>query len=281
MGEGVSWFERLKELIKIDIKLERLINIEIINNHSPNPVNSPDSVNHNEEEGRLSINYDKLTFVEKVQIKKIVRSAHNENITLLSDESQERIRDIKSKEEEPDAKSVLDFFRDKIPYDDYIALRSAIYIDKLAREGLGYREVYRLKGEVANRFGGRGYKICNLYSTGYFESMIKPIYEEYSQHGFFDKKKFLHKYNIIINEEAFAIFVPDIMEKDEVKSAIKMKIARNLKYGRNDVTIHTKGKYNIAKVREAMIDIEEEGEYPVIQKDIEETENSISVKLWF
>lgn len=274
MVEG-SWFEKLKEVIKIDIKFDSLIKVQINNNNSSNPTD------YNEDEGLLFINYKKSNFVDKNKIREIVKGTHNEGIALLSSESQERIRDIKSKEAEPDVKSLLKFFRDKIPTDDYSVLRAAIYIDKLAREGLGYKEVYRLKGEIANRFGGRVYKICNLYALGYFETMIKPLYEEFSQHGFFDKKKFLHKYNTIINEEAFAIFVPDITEKDEVKSAIKIKIARNLKYGIKDVTIHSKGKYNITKVREAISDIEEEGEYPIINKDIEETGYNISAKLSF
>lgn len=219
--------------------------------------------------------------MEKNKIKDSLREAQNEGATLLVKESHERIRDIKSKEEEPDTKSLLNFFIDKLPADDYLALRAAIYTDKLAREGIGYKQVYRLKGETANRFGPRAYKICNLYSLGYFETVIKPLYEEFYHDGFFDRKKFLNKYNIIVNEEAFAIFVPDTMEKDEVRDAIKIKINRNLKYGRRDVTIHAKGRYNVAKVRGAISDIEEEGEYPITKMDIEETENGITAKLWF
>lgn len=274
-----SWFERaferLKEFIKVDITIHNLINIQINNNNSSN------QVDYSEDEGHLSVNYQKLPYVEKNKIREITRGAQHEGVPVLLNETQELIKDIKLNEAEPEVKSLLIFFRNKIPPDDFSALRAAIYIDKLAREGIGYKEVYRLKGDVARRFGGRGLKICNLYALGYFETMIKPIYEESNQHGFFDRKKFFHKYNIIINEEAFAIFVPDTMEKDEVKNAIKIKIARNLRYGRKNVTIHSKGKYNIAKVRGAISDIEEEGEYLIIQKDIEETENSISVKLWF
>jgi nucleoside diphosphate kinase len=274
-----SWFERafekLKEVIKIDIKFNNLINIQINNNNSSN------QVDYSEEEKYLSVNYQKLPYIEKNKIREITKGAQREGVPVLFNETQELIKDIKSNEAEPEVKSILIFFKSKIPPDDFSALRAAIYIDKRAREGLGYKEVYRLKGEVARRFGGRGLKICNLYALGYFETMIKPIYEEFNQDSFFDRKKFIRKYNIVVNEEAFAVFVPDIMEKDEVKSAIESKIARNLKYGRRDVTIHSKGKYNIAKVREAISNIDEEGEYLISKKDIEETENSITAKLWF
>ena len=272
-----SFFKKLKEIIKVYININKLINIQYIHiDLRP----SSKQLEYDEDTKRLSLNYKEFPYMEKNKIKEILREAQNEGATLLVNESQERIKDIKSKEEEPDTKSLLNFFKDKLPNDDYLALRAAIYIDKLAREHLDYKQVYRLKWETANRFGPRAYKICNLYALGYFETEIKPLYEEFYQDGFFDRKKFLNKYNTIINEEAFAIFVPDTMEKDEVDT-IKLKIARNLKYGRRDVTIHGKGRYNVAKVRGAISDIEEEGEYPIIKMDIEETGNNITSKLWF
>lgn len=274
MVEG-AWLERLKEFIKIDIKFDSLIKIQINNNNSSN------KDDYREEEGLLSTNIGKASFVEKNKIKEILKGAHNDSVAIISNESQELIKDIKLKEAEPDVKSLLKYFRDKIPAGDYIILRSAIYIDKLALEHKGYKEIHRLRGEVGERFGGRGTKIINLYARGYFKTIIKPLVEEFSQQGFFNKKNFLHKYNIIIEEEAFAIFVPDIMDGEEVKNAIKIKLIRNLKYGKREVTIHSIGKHNVAKVREAISVIEEEGEYPVIKKDIEETENTILAKLWF
>lgn len=111
--------------------------------------------------------------------------------------------------------------------------------------------------------------------------MIKPLYEEFSQHGFFDRKNFLYKYNIIINEEAFAVFVSGDMDSAEVKNAIKIKMSRNLKYGRRDVTIHGIGRSNTEKIREAITAIEREGEYPNIEKYIEEMGSIILAKLMF
>lgn len=277
MVEG-SWFEKLREIFKITINFNNFINIQINNN---NTTTSSGKVNYDEEVGLYSINNKNLTFVERNKVKEIVKSAQRESITIILDETQEQINDIKLNEAKPEVRKLLTQFKDIIPPHDYIALRSAIYIDKLAREGLGYKQVYRMKGEVARKFGGRGLKICNIYAVGYFETVIKPLYEEFIQDGYFDKKNFLREYNIIINEEAFAIFVPDIMDENEVKNTIKVKIIRNLQYGRKDVTIHAKGINNKAKVTKAIFDIEEEGEYPIINKEIEETQNTILAQLYF
>jgi len=71
------------------------------------------------------------------------------------------------------------------------------------------------------------------------------------------------------------------MEGNEVKTAIKIKIARNLKYGRRDITIHSIGKNNLAKVRKAISYIGEEREYPNMNINIEETGSILLAKLMF
>ena len=275
-----KWLEQLKKffeaVIKVDIKDIKfnLINIQINNNNSSKQVGY-------DEGGRVnSINLKKLSPTEKRKIGELLKEAQNEGTTLLLNESQELINDIKLKEELVDVKSLLDFFKTKIPLNDYKALRAAIYIDKRFKEGGKFEEIYRLKGDVARKYDGRGLKICNIYASGYFETMIKPLYEEFSQQGF-DRKDFINKYNIIINEEAFALFIRTDMDGVEVKNAIKIKMSRNLRYGRRDVTIHGIGRSNAEKIREAISDIENENEYPALEKHIEETGNIILAKLLF
>lgn len=273
-----SYFKKLKEIIKVHININNLINIQNIhinNNYSSKPLE------YDEDTKRLSLNNKKFSPTERTKIREILREAENEGATLLLKESEERVKDIKLKEESADVSSLLRFFKDKVPPNDFNALRGAIYVDKLAREGKKFEEVYHLKGEIGRKFGGRGLKICNLYASGYFETMIKPLYEEFSQHGFFDRKNFLNKYNTIINEEAFAVFVRGDMDSMEVKNTIKTKMQRNLKYGRRNVTIHGIGRSNAEKIREAITAIEREEEYPNIEKYIEEMGSIILVKLMF
>lgn len=266
-----AWFDKLKELVKIDIRIHDLIKINIHSN------DSSERLEYSEGEKSLSINLEKLTGDEKEEIGQLLRGAVGEGVALLEKHSVELIEDIKSKEESEDVRSLLEFFKDKIPIDDWNALRAAIYIRKRFEEGTSsFKEIYHLKGEVGKKYGKRGLKICNLCTSGYFETKIKPLYEEISQQGF-DEDDFLDIYNVIIDEEAFALFVSGDMSRNEVKSTIEQKIKRNLNYGIKNVTIHGIGKNNMTKIREAISGIEDE--HPNIKKDIEEKGNIILAKL--
>jgi hypothetical protein len=66
------------------------------------------------------------------------------------------------------------------------------------------------------------------------------------------EKDCIDKYNIIINEEAFALFVSGHMDSGQVKSDIKMKIDLNLRYGIRTVSIHGIGRSNKDKIKEAI-----------------------------
>ncbi|MCX9025428.1 MAG: hypothetical protein OIN85_04955 [Candidatus Methanoperedens sp.] len=269
-----KWFDKLKEIFKFENCFNNLLTINIKSNNYSKPFE------YNKETQVISLNYKKLPYTEINEIREILKGAQNEGTTFLLKESQELIKDIKLKEESGDVKPLLEYFITKIPPADYNALRSAIYIDTLFKEGRNSQDIYRLKGDVGRKYGGRGLKICNLYASGYFETMIKPLYEEFSQRGY-DKRDFINKYNIIINEEAFAVFIRSNMNDIEVKTTIKNKMSRNLGYGRRDITIHGIGRYNVEKIRKAISDIEEENEYPNIEKHIEETGSIILAKLSF
>lgn len=271
----MSWLTRLTEFVKIDIHnihVHDLINININKNDSSK------RFEHNEGAKTLSINIDQLNDAEKEELRQIVIESVNEDVTLLEQESEELIEDIKLKEQSEDVQSLLGYFRDKIPPTDFAALRSAVYIKKLFEAGTSSQDIYQLKGEVIKKYGKRGLNICNLCSSGYFDTTIKSLREEIIQQGY-DEEDFLQIYEIIINEEAFAIFVSGDMSNTEVKTAIERKINRNLKYGVKNLAIHGIGKNNAIKIREAVSDIE--GNYPNIKKRIEEKGNIILVKLDF
>lgn len=267
-------FNQLKEFVKVHFNLN--IQIPINLNYKCNTISSP--VEHNDKTNYLSFNLEKISPENLIILQEITKASVNEGAVLLDRESSELANDVKLKEESSDIKSLLEFFMNKIPQDDHSALRSAIYIKKRAQEGAGYEEIFRLKGDVGRKYWGRGLTICNLYASGYFETMIKPLYEELKERGV--EKDFINKYNIIINEEAFAIFVSGHMDSGQVKSDIKMKIDRNLRYGIKTVSIHGIGRINKDKIREAIFEIQKD-DYPNIETSIEETGNIILAKLAF
>lgn len=202
-----------------------------------------------------------------------------DDIPLLEQKSKERIEDIEEKESEDKTKALLDFFRGKIPDTDFAILRAAIYIKKRFDEGAPQAEIYALKGEVMAEYGVRGRKINNLLSSGYFESMIMPIYHEMVSHPGFTQEEFLDRYNLIIEEEAFAIFVQGWMMADALASIIHSKIKRNLKYGIYFITIHGIGRECVDSIKEIFADIEVN--YPVMKKKVDENNFIITAKFWF
>lgn len=158
-------------------------------------------------------------------------------------------------------------------------MRAAIYIRKRFEERTtNYELVYKLKGDVINKYGNRGNKICNLCSAGYFESMLEPLYNEMMRLQL-TPDDFLKRYNTIIEEEAFALFVTYNMSSPEVQNLIEMKIKRNQKYGIKFVRIHGIGRKNVETINEVLpyLSIEHQN----LRKIVEEMETIINVKLWW
>ncbi len=166
-----------------------------------------------------------------------------------------------------------------MPPDDFAALRGAIYINKRWDEGASYEEIHAIKGELMAKYGNRGRKINNLLSSGYFEDTIIPLYNEMAKYPNFTGAAFLERYSLIVDEEAFALFVNSRMMADALPTMIHSKIRRNLKYGVNYVTIHGLGKENVEHVKEILMDVEVN--YSILRKEIEETGFWIKVKYWF
>ncbi len=270
----MTWFDELKQVIKVDIKLEKLINIQINSN------NRADKVEYNPEKKRLSLNLKKFDPIEKEKVKKALTEAVREdNKILLEQNSEKVIEDFRSKEDSEDSQSLLRYFRDKIPPDDYVALRASLYIRKLFQEGTRQEVIYELKGDIIKEHGKRGLNICNLCSSGYFESWIKPLYDEMQKHPDFAEETFLKSYDLLINEMAFAVFVKEQTPPAEVRLFIENKIKRNLRYGIKFVNIHAIGKENVKKIRRVISELE--NKYPNIDKKIEEDRSVIFAKLRF
>lgn len=281
-----SFFEKLVQFFKVHLHIEihdivhNLVTVNHVHYHSDS--NAP-LIQQIEPQG-IALNLGKifssLPPAEKDEFKKLIREAVIENdIPLLEEESKKRIEDIQLKESGSDIKPLLDFFRGKIPDEDFIALRAAIYIKKRFDEGAPYGEIYALKGELITKFGNRGLKINNLVSSGYFTTMIMPIYKEMANSPDFSEEEFLKKYNLIINEEAFAVFVSGWMMADELAPIIHNKIRKNLKYGKNFVTIHGIGKENVNNIKDILLDVEVN--YHILRKSIVEKNYIITVKFWF
>lgn len=264
----------LEDIIKeIDTTLDRLIIILKRDNYS-------DNIEYLKEDKFVYINLEKLNPDEIEECRQITEIAvREENKILIEDDLEKLVEDIKFNESSEGNKKLLNFFKDKIPENDWDALRAAIYIRKRFEERTtNYELVYKLKGDVINKYGNRGNKICNLCSAGYFESMLEPLYNEMMRLQL-TPDDFLKRYNTIIEEEAFALFVTYNMSSPEVQNLIEMKIKRNRKYGIKFVRIHGIGRKNVETINEVLpyLSIEHQN----LRKIVEEMETIINVKLWW
>lgn len=144
----------------------------------------------------------------------ILKDAVKSGIPLIERESEEIVEDIIT--EEKNNAELLDFFKDKIPRDDFLALRAALFMRKSFRERSRRDFVYRLKLQIIQKYGLRGKSITNLCTSGYFETLIAPMYNEMVVKKGASPEDFLRAYDVIIKESAFAVFISSQMTMEIV-----------------------------------------------------------------
>ncbi len=280
---GAHLLGKLKTIFKGNIHIHDLFHltintIHITQNSPPNaePIarTAPDI---------LTLNIDKFSALSSNQKSEIIAAIQEavigEGIPILNDKLKERLEDIAVIESDTEIIAQLEFFKGKLPSEDYAALRSAIYIKNKFDARTPHDEIFTLKQELREKFGSRGLKISKLWSSGYFKDWIKPIYCRFKQDSHFSDDDFLVYYNLIIEEEAFAVFVPSTMTSDQLESVIHHKIKRNLHYGIYFITIHGIGKECVDTIRGIIPMIEKS--YEVINQDISEKHYIIRAKFWF
>jgi hypothetical protein len=264
--------EKLKHLVKLEGCSFTFINIQINSNNTSEKYTS---LNGGQ---TLGINLNKLSPSEKEELKPLIPQAVAGGALLLEDKSIERIEDIELKERTPDEKDILAFFKGKIPHPDYTALRASLYLRKRFSEGADRDEIAKLKGEITWKYGRRGRNISDLCSAGYFETLIKTIFEEKERSGYTEQEIF-DTYDLIVEEGTLTVFVSTGMSPDQVRQEIEGKIKRNKQYGLHILYIHGIGRTNIETIRMVIYDLKEK--YPTLKKHIEEYANIISVRLEF
>lgn len=237
-------------------------NIEKVNIKSDE---DSDVLEYDEKEKSLSINIRKLEPKVRKKLEKIIKE---EKGVILKKKTKETLIDFIKTEKSKEIKEILDLFKNKIPEDDFNILRASLYIRKRFISGASREEIYKLKKEIREKYGKRGLSICNLVSAGYFEVLIKPLYEEMSKDEDFSHEKFLEVYNIIVNESAFAVFISREMSIDNVEKEIYSKMRRNAKYGINFVSIHGIGKQNVEKIEKVIEKIQKEKPDISINKEV-------------
>lgn len=137
---------------------------------------------------------------------------------------------------------------------DIRAIKAALAVRKLFHEKANKDEVYLRKGEIRERFGDRGIKICDICSAGYLETMIIPLYHELAAlpDGI---RKFKDQFDIIVENNAFSVFIHGAMGVKSISTQILTQFGYNCRAGEHYVDIHAIGRQNIEKTKAAIDNI--------------------------
>jgi hypothetical protein len=71
----------------------------------------------------------------------------------------------------------------------------------------------------------------------------------------FSGLKFLERFEVIVTQYTFAVFVSATRDKKDIKKEILDKIELNRKYGIKKLNIHGIGEYNVQRIKEILSEI--------------------------
>jgi len=250
----MTFFERLKEFIKVDLKLDihDLIHINIIRIEGQPPVK------YQKDKKSAVINLEALDSIQQDRFKSMLPPAvKEEGILYLDEKVRETVEKIDIEEGLEDGKKLLKFYKDKIPPDDYSALRASLYLKQKFKEHASREEIYAIRNQIITTFPEHGENISKLCSSGYFETWIKRVYEIMSGTPGFKNEDFIKRFNLFVEEGGFAVFVSEKMTSSSVIKAIEEERATQIKYGVADpsVIIHAIGRNNIENANMAIYDL--------------------------
>lgn len=190
----------------------------------------------------LNININSSDEKMLLMIKELLKSFKEEGGILLEDRTKQIFEDVSSVSKDKENERLLDFFKGILPVQDIEILRASLIIRSLynKKQNISY-----LKEGLIMRYGERGNNISNLCTAGYFETIIKPLYDHmYSETDFY-LNKFLNRYEVIVTQYPFAVFVGKSMSYEELTKEVFNKMIAGKKYGSTFVNIHGIGTRNI------------------------------------
>jgi len=265
----MTLLDSVKELFHIDIsKLKSLVSITFVTNQTTNKF---EIVN---QEG--IINTGKLTGHERKTLKRFTKEeVLRKGSILLEKKAKTVLDDITTTQNLPNNEALLTFFKGKIPPIDYEILRASLVIRAMHEAGKGVTEI---KDGLVSKYGDRGRNIANLCSAGYFENLIRPLYEEMNKDRDFSQQKFLDRYDVIITQVTFAVFVSHRMSYEDLKIRVKKKMIINKQYGIDFLHLHGIGEVNIAKINRFLKELSDQLR-SVPKRD--EDERYINVTIFF
>lgn len=259
---------KLSSLFKIELNLPKVLNAKLFSDNQSNKTIYVDK-------RTININVCKLNTSKESKLKPLINQAIVEDGLLLTrDDVQEVITAFRKVDKEKRNLEFLKFIKQIIPEEDLVILRAAIFIKSQYDAG---KDIKPLKGQLIERYGNRGKNISNLYSAGYFASLIKPLYEEMSKQPDFVQERFREVYEIIVKESPYAVFINTNMTPSETKEAVVNRIKISQKYGLSFLHIHGIGKENVSKILQLLDEMKTDF---IRSPGITQGGNYIIAKIW-
>jgi hypothetical protein len=261
----MSLLDNLTSIVKID--LSKLKEIKLLQIDNRKTIIVKDST--------LFINTGSISGKEKDLVNGILHQYIEEGNVLLEEKSLKLLNEVQQADKKASNQELLNYFKGKIPTTDLEILRASLIIKEIYEM---HQPVNNLKADLRQRYGQRGSNISNLTTAGYFISLIKPLYEEMVKQTDFSNEKFQERYQIIVTQYTFAVFVSSAKSEVEFKKEVEAKIALNKKYGIKQLNIHGLGHQNVEKIEVILQEIKPEINWP---PEIDSDGSYINVKITF
>lgn len=245
----MNFLENLQSIIKFDFPSLKNITLKNLGLKITAGNNNRKIINNGK---MVVINIGKLDNKERTQVQEMLRNALEEGTVLLEENSNKLVQEVKEIEGKGENIELLKFFQGKIPDSDLEILRASLVIKAIYEM---HSPVNNLIDDISRRYGRRGANISNLCTAGYFSTVIKPLYEEMSKLPNFSTDKFKDRYNVIVEQYTFAVFVSNRKSYKDTKKEIVGKIELNKKYGIRQLNIHGIGRNNVTKVKTILSEI--------------------------
>lgn len=259
---GKSWIEKLLRKLP-NISLPENIEISAFNNWSFNKVVDEDQSKLEVDNKTQTLNFY-IVSSDIARIKPLLSElpemvSGKQKFDVLSAEWQEL--EVGYLEAVNNNQKLLNYFSGILPALDMRALKASLVLKRRLEQGLSTHEIKR---KIVITYGKRGSVISNLCSAGYFETWIKPLYEEMRKAPAFSRDRFLKVYIEIVDKHPFALFVNTRMTVIEVGEKIDLKIQQARERGISEINVHGIGSENIKTITEAVEKYKEDPQYKLV-----------------
>ena len=99
------------------------------------------------------------------------------------------------------------------------------------------KESHKIKGDIGEQYGKDGRKLCNLYTQGYVDDLLKFLTVRYDDDIENISAVIKEEMNKLIRNSEFIFFIHDSHKVEEISIKIKLGIKSNKKY----IALHSAG----------------------------------------